>query len=112
TESTLGAALWLAAVLLSLPMFIATFRKLQALGLLLAETKVTAAAAGERTAAIRSVVAQVVPIAGIIALGLFVFVLNSAPLPAFNVLLGCSPSWPSSLGCSGVRSSNVSRQMG
>ena len=68
-------------------MFIATFRKLQALGLLLAETKVTEAAAGERTAAIRALVAQVVPIAGMMALGLFVLVLSSALLPTFNVLL-------------------------
>jgi CPA2 family monovalent cation:H+ antiporter-2 len=52
-----------------------------------AETKVTEAAAGERTAAIRAVVAQIVPIAGMIALGLFVLVLSSALLPTFNVLL-------------------------
>lgn len=86
-EEWLKGALWLAAVLLSLPMFIATFRKLQALGFLLAETKVTEKAAGERTAAIRAVVAQVIPIAGTVALGLFVLVLSSALLPAFNVLL-------------------------
>lgn len=86
-EEWLKAALWLAAVVVSLPMFIATFRKLQALGLLVAETKVTEAAAGERTAAIRALVAQVVPIAGTVALGLFVLVLSSALLPTFKVLL-------------------------
>ena len=86
-EEWLKGALWLAAVILSLPMFIATSRKLQALGLLIAETKVTKAAAGERTAAIRAVVAQVIPIAGTVALGLFVLVLSSALLPTFNVLL-------------------------
>ncbi len=86
-KQALKAGLWLAAVVLSLPMIIATFRKLQALGLLLAETKVTEAAAGERTAAIRAVVAQVVPMAGMIALGLLVLVLSSALLPTFNVLL-------------------------
>ena len=83
----LKAALWLAAVVLSLPMLIATFRKLQALGLLVAETKVTPAAAGERTAAIRAIVAQVVPIAGTVALGVFVLVLSSALLPTFKVLI-------------------------
>ena len=66
---------------------IATARKLQALGLLLAETKVSHAAAGERTAAIRSVVANVVPIAGTVALGLFVLVLSSTLLPPLKVLL-------------------------
>jgi CPA2 family monovalent cation:H+ antiporter-2 len=86
-EETLKAVLWLAAVLVSLPMFIATFRKLEALGMLLAELKVSEAAAGKRTAAIRAVVAQVVPIAGMAALGLLVLVLSSALLPSFNVLL-------------------------
>jgi CPA2 family monovalent cation:H+ antiporter-2 len=83
----LKAALWLAAIVLSLPMLIATFRKLQATGLLVAETRVTQAAAGERTAAIRALVAQVVPAAGTIGLGLFVLVLSSALLPGFKVLI-------------------------
>jgi CPA2 family monovalent cation:H+ antiporter-2 len=83
----LKAALWLAAMIVSLPMFIATFRKLQALGLLVAETRVSRAAAGERTDAIRAVVAQVVPIAGMLVLGLFVLVLSSALLPTFKVLI-------------------------
>jgi CPA2 family monovalent cation:H+ antiporter-2 len=84
----LKALFWLAAMVLSLPMFIASFRKLQALGLLIAETKVTRAAAGERTAAIRAVVAQVVPAAGTVALGLFVLVLSSTLLPTFKVVIG------------------------
>lgn len=86
-DEGLKAALWLLAAVLSLPMFIATFRKLQALGLLVAETKVTPAAAGERTAAIRMVVAQVVPIAGTIALSVFGLALSSTLLPTFKVLL-------------------------
>ena len=86
-EDSLKAALWLVAVIASLPLFIATFRKLQALGLLIAEAKVSPAAAGERTVAIRAVVAQVVPIAGTLALGLFVLVLSSTLLPTFKVLL-------------------------
>lgn len=83
----LKATLWLAAMILSLPLFIATARKLGALGLLIAETRVSEAAAGERTAAIRSVVAQVVPIAGTVALGLFVLVLSSTLLPSLPVFL-------------------------
>jgi hypothetical protein len=38
-EGTINSALWLAAVILALPLLIATFRKLQALGLLVAELK-------------------------------------------------------------------------
>jgi CPA2 family monovalent cation:H+ antiporter-2 len=83
----LKGALWLAAVIFSLPMFIATARKLQALGLLIAEMKVTPAAAGSRTEAIRAVVANVIPIAGTVGLGLFVLLLSSTLLPPWPVLL-------------------------
>jgi CPA2 family monovalent cation:H+ antiporter-2 len=86
-QERLKAVLWLAAMVLSLPMLIATFRKLQALGLLVADTKVPASAAGERTAAIRALVAQVVPIAGTVALGLYILVLSSTLLPSFKVTL-------------------------
>jgi len=86
-EEGLKAMLWLAAMILSLPLLIATFRKLQALGLLVAETKVTPAAAGERTAAIRAIVAQIVPIAGTVALGVFILVLSSSLLPSLKVLV-------------------------
>jgi CPA2 family monovalent cation:H+ antiporter-2 len=86
-DERLKAVLWLAAMVLSLPMLIATFRKLQALGLLVADMKVQASAAGERTAAIRALVAQVVPVVGIIALGLYILVLSSTLLPSFKVTL-------------------------
>jgi CPA2 family monovalent cation:H+ antiporter-2 len=87
TDQWLRAALWLAAVIFSLPMFIATARKLQALGLLIAEAKVSKAAAGARTAAIRSIVASAIPIAGTVALGLFILLLSSTLLPPLKVLL-------------------------
>lgn len=82
-----GAGIWLGTMLLALPLLIATFRKLQALGLLVAETRVRKVAAGERTAAIRAIVAQIVPLAGSVALALYVVVLSSALLPAGNVLV-------------------------
>jgi CPA2 family monovalent cation:H+ antiporter-2 len=87
SEQWLKAALWLTAVIFSLPMFIATARKLQALGLLIAEMKVTPAAAGSRTEAIRAIVANVIPIAGTVGLGLFVLVLSSTLLPPLKVLI-------------------------
>ena len=86
-EGTINSALWLAAVILALPLLIASFRKLQALGLLVAELKVSPAAAGERTAAIRAVIAHLIPVAGIVALGLYVLALSSAVLPPLKVLL-------------------------
>ncbi len=87
SQEWLKAMLLLVAVFVSLPMLIATSRKLQALGLLVAETRVSEAAAGERTAAIRAVVAQVIPIAGTVLLGLFVLLISSTLLPSFEVLV-------------------------
>jgi len=84
---TIKAVLWFTAMILCLPLLIATFRKLQALGMLIAETRVPRAAAGERTAAIRGVVAQSVLIAGTVVLVLFVFVLSSTLLPSLKTLL-------------------------
>jgi len=83
----LKPAIWFVAVICSLPMFIATAKKLQAFGLLLAETRVSEQLAGRNTAAIRSIVAAFVPAAGSITLGLFVLVLSSTLLPSLNVLL-------------------------
>jgi CPA2 family monovalent cation:H+ antiporter-2 len=86
-DDWLRATLWLVAAIISLPMFIATSRKLQALGLLVAELKVKESAAGKRTAAIRAVVSQVIPIAGTVILGVYVLILSSALLPSFKALL-------------------------
>jgi K+:H+ antiporter len=86
-EAWLKPVLWLAAAIISLPMSIATSRKLQALGLLIAELKVKESVAGERTGAIRAVVAQVIPIAGTVVLGLYILILSSALLPTFKVML-------------------------
>jgi len=83
----LKAGLWLTAVILSLPMVIATLKKLQALGLLVAEMKVTEASAGERTVAIRSIVAQIIPIIGTVILGGYIIILSSTFLPNFKVFI-------------------------
>ena len=85
--TSVNALLWLAAVLVSLPLLIATFRKLQALGLLVAEIKVPDGAAGERTPAVRAVIARAIPLVGVVALGLYILVLSSALLPPVKVLL-------------------------
>ena len=87
SDESLKTALWFTAVVCSLPLFIATSRKLQALGMLIAETRVTKAAAGERTAAIRSIVAQVITIAGTALLGFYVLVLTFTLLPSLRVLM-------------------------
>jgi CPA2 family monovalent cation:H+ antiporter-2 len=80
-------ALWLAAAVCALPFFVATTKKLHAFGLLLAETRVSEGLAGPHTAAIRSVIAAIVPIAGATALGVFVLILSATLLPSWNVLM-------------------------
>jgi CPA2 family monovalent cation:H+ antiporter-2 len=85
-EPWMRSAYWLAAVVLSLPMILATFGKLRALGLLLAETKVTQRSAGVRAPAIRAIVAQVIPIGGSAILGLYVLVLSSTLLTSWRAL--------------------------
>ncbi len=86
-EIGLNACLWLGATVLSLPLLIANFRKLQALGLLVAEVSVRPEAAGERTASIRAVIAQAIPLAGAVTLALLVLALSSTLLPPLEVLL-------------------------
>lgn len=81
------AVFWFTAMIVSLPLMIATFRKLQAFGMLIAEMRVTQANAGERTAAIRAVVAQSVLIAGVVVLILYVLVLSSTLLPSLKILM-------------------------
>ncbi len=83
----LNAILWLLAVICSLPMFIVTSRKLQAVGQLVAKTKVTEAAAGAHATAIRALVAQIIPIAGTAVLGVYVVLLSSTLLPNYKVFL-------------------------
>ena len=77
----LKALLWLAAMLLSLPLFIAAVRKLQAMGMLIAEISVTRAAGGEKTDAFRAIISNTILIAGCLALIPFVLVLSSPSCP-------------------------------
>ena len=87
SEAWLNSLLWLGAMVLSLPMFIATSRKLEALGLLVAEMRISESLAGQHTLLIRTLVAQVVPIVGTVILGLFVLLLSSTLLTTVRVFL-------------------------
>ncbi|MEA3212544.1 MAG: monovalent cation:H+ antiporter-2, family [Chthoniobacter sp.] len=86
-DNSVKAMLWLSAMIISLPMLIAVFRKLQATGMLVSEMSVTQAAAGENTTALRAIVSSIVLIAGYLGLLLFLLLLCSAILPSWNVLL-------------------------
>jgi CPA2 family monovalent cation:H+ antiporter-2 len=79
--------IWASALFLSLPLLIAIYRKAEALGMLLAEIGIGERFAGSYTRAIRNVLARVIPLATLLALGLLVSALGSAILPPRGVAL-------------------------
>ncbi len=83
----LKALLWLGAMLISLPLFIAAVRKLQATGMLISEISVSRAAGGAHTDAYRTIISTTILIAGCFGLMPFVLMLSSTILPSWNVLL-------------------------
>ena len=87
SESNRNALLWFAAMFLSLPMIIAAYRKLGALGMLLAELRVKEPASGVRAREIKAVISTTVPLAGAAGLGLLVFSLSAPLLPSGEILI-------------------------
>jgi CPA2 family monovalent cation:H+ antiporter-2 len=85
--ATLRTALWVAALVLSLPMLIANLRKLQALGMLISEATIRRESAGQRMQSLRAVVANVCLVAGTVGMILCVLLLSSALLPPLGVML-------------------------
>ena len=86
-EDGMKAALWLGAMLVSLPLLIAVFRKLRALAMLLSEMSVTRSAGGRNTDALRAVVTNTIVAAGTIVLVLVILLLSSTILPSWKLLL-------------------------
>jgi CPA2 family monovalent cation:H+ antiporter-2 len=86
-EDGVKAALWLGAMLLSLPLLIALFRKLRALCMLLSEMSVTRTAGGENVSVLRSIVANTLLAAACVALMVLLALLSSAILPSWKLLL-------------------------
>mgnify|MGYP002526475457 CR=1 FL=1 len=86
-SGTLRTVLWVAALVLSLPMLIANLRKLQALGMLISEATIRRESAGQRTQLLRAVVANVCLVAGTAGMILCVLLLSSALLPPLKVIL-------------------------
>jgi len=83
-----NAIFWLSAVLLALPLLIATHRKLQALGLLLGEMAADRLKNDPRRATgIKAIVAHTIPVAGTMGMSLLVLVLSSALLPSWRILI-------------------------
>jgi CPA2 family monovalent cation:H+ antiporter-2 len=81
-----NAVLWLGAVLLALPLLVATHRKLQALGLLLGDMATQRLGSEPRAAGIQAIIANTIPVAGDIAIALLILVLSTALLPSWRIL--------------------------
>jgi CPA2 family monovalent cation:H+ antiporter-2 len=82
------ALTWGGALLISLPFLIATYRKLKALSMLLAEMLVLPAAQGRAGTALRSVVTEVIPAAAVAAILVLIGLLSESILPPWPWLAG------------------------
>jgi len=81
------SVVWSVAALLSLPMIVAAYRKAGALGMVLAELSIPERVGGARNFAVRSMLARIVPLGVMLALGVLVAVLASTILPPREVAL-------------------------
>lgn len=79
--------IWVLAILVALPLLIATVRKLRAIAATVAEASVSTAAAGEQTRAIRGVVSGVIRTAGGAAMILWLLLLSATILPPWPILI-------------------------
>jgi CPA2 family monovalent cation:H+ antiporter-2 len=83
----LPAALWLAAMVACLPLTVATLRKLQALGMILAEVALPIESASPWARSLRGFLANAILAAGSAALALLTFLLSYTMLPSGWLLL-------------------------
>lgn len=83
-----GVGVWTLCLLLSLPFQIAMYRKLQVFSLLLAEIGLASGPIGNMSPAIRTVIAQLIPLAAITGITLWMIALSATILPPMDVLIG------------------------
>lgn len=82
-----GTMLWLAAMLLTLPVFLVSLRKIRALGMLFSEMMVSPSSAGRSTRGIRTVISTTIFMGGAAGLSLLAMLLSAALLPAGRTLV-------------------------
>lgn len=76
---------WIAAILLSLPFFVASVRKMHALGMIFAELVVPSQSTSANH--VRALIAALMLFAGVLGIALLIFVLSSTLLPSWNVVI-------------------------
>ncbi len=80
-----GAIWWLVAALLSLPLLVASYRKLQALGLLLGERVAARYRQPPGANPIQTILSHAIPLAGVIGMGILVLLLSAPILPSWKI---------------------------
>jgi len=78
---------WLAALLVSFPLLIAIWRKMEVGAMVISEMSVNPTEAGSRAPALQSFIANVITVAGTGVLILILLLLSSVLLPSLNVLI-------------------------
>jgi CPA2 family monovalent cation:H+ antiporter-2 len=86
-DDGIKALLWLAALLVSFPLLIAVWRKMEVVAMVISEMSVNPSVAGSRAPAIQAMIANVITIVGTGMIVLVVLLLSTAILPSLNVLL-------------------------
>lgn len=86
-EHIRSALIWAAAAFISLPFLIASYRKLQALAMILSELSVNPTKSSKLSPRVRSMLAGLIPLGAVSLLTLFVSVLSSTLLPPIGLLL-------------------------
>jgi len=81
------AILWVSAILFSLPFFVASARKMHALGMILAELAVPSTMQTQSANNVRTLIAALMLFAGVLGIALLTFVLSSTLLPSWNVVI-------------------------
>jgi monovalent cation:H+ antiporter-2, CPA2 family len=81
------AAIWAAAVLISMPMLIASFRKLQAMAMLVGEVSGHKIADRSTRGIVQAIVSRSILITGTIVLAIVLLLLSSTLLPSGNTLI-------------------------
>lgn len=80
-------AFWALTLLVALPFLVAAYRKLEALGMLLAEMSVSPEKAGRLTVLVRKLFATLLPVTSLILMMLLVSALSASILPPFHLLV-------------------------
>jgi CPA2 family monovalent cation:H+ antiporter-2 len=78
---------WGACLIVSLPFLVAAYRKLEALGLMLAEVSVKAEAAGQYTSQVRRIIASTLPVVSLLGMLLLVSALSASILPPIHLFV-------------------------